>query len=310
VRYPDNPGKPSSLPPHATVGVNTGNFRVPLRTLQSAHRAAGTGWWDDAFTRLLLQQVPGDARRMVDLSCGLGWAALSLMPGRPQLEYLGIDTNEVHVDVARRNLTQAGLAQRAMVQRADPWNLPIPDGQVDVVTCIMSLQSVTDTRPLFRQAARILRPGGRFVVVEPDCLGQRFWFDGNLPEFDDAFRELCSRADVLLTDGSGVEDPLGRPGISLGPQLPARMRAAGLDPADITIHPVQVAQHCTLPAFTRRLRKRIEAMREAGSLPSDDVAVVYATDVLTDLERSRPGIEIGTGIHLLPLFVVVGYAGD
>lgn len=308
VQYPDNPGRPASLPPHAVISLNSGSFRVPLRTLQSAHRAAGTGWWDDAFSRLLLQQVPGDAKRMVDLSCGLGWAALSLMPGRPQLEYLGIDPNELHVDVARRNLTQAGLADRAMVQRADPANLPLPDHQVDVVTCIMSLQTVTDSRPLFRQTARILRPGGRMVVVEPDCLGQRFWFDGNLPDFDDAFRELCMRVDALLADGSGVDDPLGQPGLALGPQLGARMRAAGIDPATTTIHPVQVAQHCTLPAFVRRLRKRIEAMREAGSLETDDPAVTGAYDVLDDLEQGRPGATVGTGVHLLPLFVVVGYA--
>lgn len=307
VQYPDNPGKPASLPPHAIMGVNTTNFRFPRRTLQSAHRAAGTGWWDDAFTRHLLQQVPGDAKRLLDLSCGLGWAALSLMPGRPQLEYLGIDPNELHVDVARRNLAQAGLGDRAMVQRADPSDLPLPDDQVDVVTCIMSLQTVADTRPLFRQAARILHSGGRFVVVEPDCLGQRFWFDGQLPAVDDAFRALCARVDQLLQDASPVGDPLGRPGIALGPLLPARMRAAGLDPASITVHPVQVAQHCTRPAFVRRLRKRVDAMREAGGLVHDDPALVHAWDVLDAMERERPGAEVGSGVHLLPLFVVVGF---
>lgn len=146
------------------------------------------------------------------------------------------------------------------------------------------------------------------MVIEPDCLGQRFWFDGNLPSFDDAFRELCSRVDALMNDGSEVGDPLGRPGISLGPQLGARMRAAGLDPANLTIHPVQVTQHCTFPAFARRLRKRIEAMREAGGLASDDPAVLDANEALVALEKARPGVAAGTGVHLLPLFVVVGFA--
>ncbi|MEQ1505477.1 MAG: methyltransferase domain-containing protein, partial [Myxococcota bacterium] len=283
--------------PASTGGPTTGTFRVPLRTLQVAHRAAGAGWWDDAFTRLLCAQVPDEAVRVVDLACGLGWAALALLPARAGLEYLGIDPNELHVDVARRNLAQAGLAQRAMVHRYDPANLPLPDGSVDVVLSIMSLQSVPDTRPLFRHAARVLRAGGRFVVVEPDCFGQQFWFDGNLPAFDAAFRALCERVDERVREAFQVDDPLGRPGLSLGPVLGARMRAAGLDPQLVTIHPVQVAQQCTFPAFARRLRKRVESMRDAGQLTDDDPAVNDAFVALGAAEAGHDELRVGTGVH-------------
>lgn len=310
VSLPEVPGAPAVPPPHAMIDHTTGMFRVPLRSMQMAHRAAGSGWWDDAFTRLLLQQVPVDAKRLVDLPSGLAWVALTLLPGRPELEYLGVDPNELHVDVARRNLAQAGLGHRALVHQYDPTNLPLPDRAVDVVTIVMGLQGYTDTRPLFRQAARILTRGGRLVVVEPDCLAQQFWFDGPLHEFSEAFRDLCAEVDKIVATTAQVDDPLGQPGISLGPLLPARMRAVGLDPAHVTIHPVQAMQQCTFSAFARRLRKRVEAMRDAGVLQEHEPVVARCNELLEALNQQRASAETGTGVHLLPLFVVVGLKED
>jgi SAM-dependent methyltransferase len=310
VEIPESPGPAPVLPAHALIDHSTGMFRVPLRTLQMAHRAAGAGWWDDSFTRLLMMQVPAEARRMVDLSSGLAWVALTLLPGRPDLEYLGVDPHELHVDVARKNLAQAGLASRAIVHQYDPANLPLPAGAADVVTIVMGLQGHLDTRPLFQQAARVLARGGRLVVVEPDCLGQQFWFDGPLSEFAEAFRELCSEVNQIVAHTSKVTDALGQPGIALGPQLPTRMRAVGLDPEHVTLHPVQTVQHCSFPTFARRLAKRVEAMREAGGLAKEHPAVAYCNDLIVDMRAARPELATGTGVHLLPLFVVVGFKDD
>ena len=44
---------PPTIPPYVSMGVSTNSLRVPMRTLHLAHRTAGTGWWDDEFTRLL-----------------------------------------------------------------------------------------------------------------------------------------------------------------------------------------------------------------------------------------------------------------
>jgi SAM-dependent methyltransferase len=306
VAIPEPQGVPT-IPPHLPLGGSTGSFRVPMRTLHMAHRTAGAGWWDDEFSRLLARQVPLEARRLVDFACGLGWTALSLLPVRPELEYLGIDSSDMHVEVARRNLTQSGLADRAMVQKADAAHLPLPDATVDVVTCVMSLQQFPDTRPVFRQAARVLRPGGRLVVVEPDVLSQQFWFDGSLPVFNEAFRALANRADSAMLDASPIDDPLGRPGIALGPVLPARMRAVDLDPAHLHVHLVQVSQSCTFTAFARRLRKRIEVMQQAAALRPEDPVLRDVLEVLGRLEKERAEPVVGTGMHTLPLFLAVGF---
>ncbi|MEZ4236634.1 MAG: class I SAM-dependent methyltransferase [Myxococcota bacterium] len=307
VPLPEGPYAPT-LPPHLVLEATTGNFRLPLRTLSVAHRATGTGWWDDAFTRLLLLQVPKETERLVDLSAGVAWAALALLPARPAAEYLGVDEDDMHVRVARRNLEQAGLAARARVHKADPDALPLPDGAVDCVISVMSLQGVPDTRPRFQQARRILRPGGRFVAVEPDCLAQTFWLDRPLPEVDATFRELAVRVDEVLQDASRADHPLGHGGIAIGPTLPARMRAAGLSPDTVVIHPVQVAQQSTASGFARRLRRRIDALRETAGLAETDTAVLAAHDAVNRAEAAHGEGNVGTGVHLLPLFAVVGFA--
>lgn len=288
----------------ATVS-NTGQFRID-RNLRAAHRTAGTGWWDDAFTKMLLQHVPHETRRVVDLACGLGWAAMALLPERPQFEYLGIDKNQVQVDMARKNLQAVGLGDRTIVQAMDATKLAVPPDAVDLVLCIMSLQNFKDTRPIFAEAARILRPGGRFLVVEPDSLGQQFWFDRALVGFNDLFQELCERVDEVLRDASGVSDPRGQPGIAIGPQLGGRLAAVGLEPEDIHVHALQVAQRTPFPAFARRLRKRIDAMAEAGNLGPDDAAVRTVLRSLDALEREHSDTHVGTGVHVLPLFAVAG----
>lgn len=292
-------------PAVATMGPTTGTFRIE-RNLNAAHRTAGSGWWDDAFTRLLLNFVPMDTKRAVDLFCGLGFSALALLPERPQLEYLGIDATGLQVDLAKRNLTEAGLGERVVLQVHEPSGLPVPSGAVDLVMCIMSLQNVRDTRPVFREAARLLEPGGRLLVVEPDSLGQQFWFDRSLLGFNDLFQGLCERVDEVIRDGSGTVEELGQPGIALGPELGRRMMAVGLEPEETVIHPVQIAQRTTFPAFARRLRRRIDAMREAGRLADADTAVVHAERALNKLEEEYDPNRLGTGVHLLPLFAVVG----
>lgn len=289
----------------ATVGLATGQLRVD-RNLRAAHRTAGTGWWDDDFTRMLSALVPADTRRVVDLACGLGWAAMALLPERPMLEYLGIDPDRSQVEMARRNLQAMGFGDRTIVQSMDAASLQLPSHAVDVVLCVMSLQRFADTRPVFAEAARILRPGGRLVVVEPDSLGQQFWFDRSLAGFNDLFAELCDRVDEALQAASGVTDPLGQPGIAIGPELGARLSAVGLEPVDIHVHALQSAQRTTFPSFARRLRKRIDALIDAGTLGSNDVTARTLVRALEGLEREHPPDRVGTAVHLLPLFAVAG----
>jgi SAM-dependent methyltransferase len=181
--------------------------------------------------------------------------------------------------------------------------LALPDGVLDLALCVMSLHHFRDTRPVLREAARLVRPGGRLVAVEPDTTAQQFWFDGNLRVFNHLFQGLCERADRVRR-ASGTDDPLGQPGVALGPELGRRMADAGLRTHATVVHPVQVDHPCVFPSFARKLRRRVHAMRDAAGLAPDDTLVAEATAELDRLEQSCDPHRIGIAVHVLPVFVV------
>jgi ubiquinone biosynthesis O-methyltransferase len=114
-------------------------------------------------TQLMLELV-GDVtgRRVLDVGCGDGEFAMQLA-GRGAI-VTGIDASAAMIDAANERAKQQKVNVSFRV--ADAQHLPIPDGQFDIVTAVTILCFVDDARPVFREAARVLRPGGLFVIGE------------------------------------------------------------------------------------------------------------------------------------------------
>lgn len=134
------------------------------------------GYWDgtdddasveDAADRLtdkltgLLTIEPGD--RLLDLGCGIGAPAIRLATAH-DIEVVGVSISRRQVDRANERAAAAGLAGRLSFQFADAMDLPFPDGSFDVVWALESLHHMPDRAHVLRQAARVLRPGGRMAI--------------------------------------------------------------------------------------------------------------------------------------------------
>lgn len=126
------------------------------------------------------QLAPGEV--VVDLGSGGGIDALIAARFVGETGYVyGIDMTHEMIELAERNAADAKVANVEFVQGTIE-EIPLPDASVDVVlsNCVINF---SDDKPrVMREACRILKPGGRFVVSD---------IVSYAPIAKDAFEPLC-----------------------------------------------------------------------------------------------------------------------
>ena len=76
------------------------------------------------------------------------------------------DINEAMLEQGRARLADAGIAGNVEFVLADAQSLPFPDRSFDAVVIAFGLRNVTDKDAALREMYRVVRPGGRTVVLE------------------------------------------------------------------------------------------------------------------------------------------------
>jgi ArsR family transcriptional regulator len=112
----------------------------------------------------LLDLLPASGiGRALDIGTGTG-RLLELLAPRVAAG-LGIDASRAMLALARARLARPGLTHCA-VRLADMYRLPLPDAGFDLVVLQMVLHHAEDPAAAIAEAARVLRPGGRLLVVD------------------------------------------------------------------------------------------------------------------------------------------------
>jgi 2-polyprenyl-3-methyl-5-hydroxy-6-metoxy-1,4-benzoquinol methylase len=75
--------------------------------------------WLGALPDVRERLLRAPAARVADVGCGGGWAAIGVARGFPLVQVDGYDLDEASVELARRNVSDAGLGDRVRVHRAD-----------------------------------------------------------------------------------------------------------------------------------------------------------------------------------------------
>ncbi|HUB43723.1 MAG TPA: metalloregulator ArsR/SmtB family transcription factor [Acetobacteraceae bacterium] len=197
--------------------------RQAARVLAERARAASERFrrqgadWDEmraldlpaaAVEAALLSLVPQDlSARLLDIGTGTGGVLELLAPRVAQ--GLGVDASKAMLALARARLARAGLTHCA-VRLADMYRLPLTDASFDIAVMQMVLHYAEDPAGVLAEAARVLRPDGRLIVIDlahhsRDDIATRLahrW-----PGFDD-----LAMADLLAESGLESGTPLTVPG--------------------------------------------------------------------------------------------------
>lgn len=116
----------------------------------------------EAWRQLLAAHLPTPPCDVVDLGCGTG--TLSVLLAEAGHRVRGLDSSPAMVERAVAKAADAGLDVDLAV--GDAGNPPPDLGPVDVVLCRHVLWALDDADAALGRWAALLRPGGRFVLVE------------------------------------------------------------------------------------------------------------------------------------------------
>jgi ArsR family transcriptional regulator len=162
------------------TGTTIEQDRERLAAVRRARAAAAQGYfnanagrWDEIRSmqvddglvegRLLSMLPPDGLSALLDVGTGTG--RILELYGERGVAGVGVDLSHEMLSVARANLSRSGLAN-VYVRHADMYRLPWPAPAFDAVTFHQVLHFADDPAAAIAEAARVVRPAGRVVIVD------------------------------------------------------------------------------------------------------------------------------------------------
>lgn len=119
--------------------------------------------WRRRAVSLLSDVSHGD---VLDIATGTGDLAILMARRLDGAAVTGLDLSEGMIEIGRRKVAECGLEDRISFLAGDCLHLPFADASFDCITCAYGVRNFENLAAGYREMRRVLRPGGRIVVLE------------------------------------------------------------------------------------------------------------------------------------------------
>lgn len=160
------------------------------------------------YTRYDLASKYALGKDVLEVACGAGMG-LGLL-SRLARRTVGGDIDERNCAVARQTYRDRNEIE---IKQFDAQNLPFPDASFDIAILYEALYYIPSAEAFFREARRVLRPGGTLLISTVNCR----WDEFNASPFSVKYYDAAELADGLARHGFRVEIYGGFPVSAAGP---------------------------------------------------------------------------------------------
>jgi ubiquinone/menaquinone biosynthesis C-methylase UbiE len=163
-------------------------------------------WFFKPAHRMMLEVLGPGPVDLLDIGCGTGRFASRLLKRQPGARVWGLDLSPGML--GRCRLRGQALGGRLQVVQGDSARLPFASNTFDAVTCAHSFHHYPQQEGVVREMHRVLRPGGRLLIVDGDRdrLWGRFVFDVVVVLLEGAVRHLSGASFRALYREAGFAD--------------------------------------------------------------------------------------------------------
>jgi ubiquinone/menaquinone biosynthesis C-methylase UbiE len=137
------------------------DVRAQFGKTAAAYVSSTTHASGEDLERLIAVAAPQPGERVLDLGCGVGHTLRRIAP--LVAFAAGADATIEMMQAGRDTVV---TAPNAAFAQSDATALPFADASFDLATCRLAAHHFTDVAAAFRDVRRVLRPGGRFVLVD------------------------------------------------------------------------------------------------------------------------------------------------
>ncbi len=137
------------------------DVRAQFGKTAAAYVSSATHASGEDLERLIAVAAPRSTERALDIGCGVGHTLRRIAP--LVAFAVGADATLEMMQAGRASVV---TAPNTAFAQTDASALPFADRTFDLVTCRLAAHHFHDAASAFREVARVLRPGGRFVLVD------------------------------------------------------------------------------------------------------------------------------------------------